>query len=44
MGGQTSIRQSIENDTADNARNYTITSSWESALNGSSYYGIVKVR
>jgi len=44
MGGEVKIRQSRDGDTADDAKNYTITSSWDLVLNSLSFYGICKVR
>lgn len=44
MEGQAKIRQSKEFDTADDTRNYTITSSWDLKLVSQSHFGIVKVR
>jgi hypothetical protein len=41
--GQTKVRLSREFDTADDTRNYTITSDWEVKLISQSYYGVCKV-
>jgi hypothetical protein len=43
MEGSTSIRQSKDGDTADESRNYTITSKWEVELISQAYYAIVYV-
>jgi len=42
MEGYTTIRQSKDFETADDSKNYTITSKWECSLISQSHYGIVK--